>query len=239
MKYKTFSFLLLFTVLLSVIPTAFAVSDGYVTFTSAGRLSEENFNVDQMFDDILPGDTRSYTVHLTNENSKTTRWYMSNEVMKTLENNVASGGAYTYRLEYYNPSGTKTTLFDSSRVGGEQPSGDGRVGLREATTNLENYFFLDTLNTNDRGRVVLTIGLEGETQGNSYQDTQARIRMNFAVEPSNPSPSNSTTARAVKTGDENNLVPYYIAMGITGLLFLYLALDAYTDRKFQKGRARK
>lgn len=239
MKYKTFSFLLLFTVLLSLVPAAFAVSDGYVTFSSAGRLSEQNFNVDQLFDDILPGDTRSYTVHLTNKNSRATRWYMSNEALKTLETNTASGGAYTYRLEYYNPSGTKTTLFDSSRVGGDQASGDGRIGLREATTNLENFFFLDTLNPQESARVVLTVGLEGETQGNTYQGTQARIRMNFAVEPANSSSSGSSTSTAVKTGDENNLVPYYIAMGITGLLFLYLALDAYTDRKFEKGRLKK
>lgn len=239
MKHKTFSFLLLITVLLSILPTAFAVSDGYVSFSSAGKLIEQNFNVDQIFDDILPGDTRSYTVYLTNENSRTTRWYMSNEVLKSLENDVASGGAYTYRLEYYNPSGKQSTLFDSSRVGGDQPSGDGRIGLREATAELENYFFLDTLNSNDRGRVVLTVGLEGETQGNTYQNTAARIRMNFAVEPANASPSNSSTSRAVKTGDEHNLLPYYIAMGITGLLFLYLALDAYTDRKFQKGRSKK
>ena len=62
--------------------------------------------------------------------------------------------------------------------------------------------------------------------------------MNFAVElaNTNPNPSNRT---AVKTGDENNLIPYYIGMIIAGLLFLYLALDAYTDRKFQKGRGRK
>ena len=63
--------------------------------------------------------------------------------------------------------------------------------------------------------------------------------MNFAVELSNPSSTtSSSTSRAVKTGDENNLLPYYIGMVVAGLLLLYLALDAYTDRKYQKGRRR-
>ena len=56
--------------------------------------------------------------------------------------------------------------------------------------------------------------------------------MNFAVEV-----TDSGTRRSVKTGDENNMLPYYIGMGVAGLLFLYLALDAYTDRKYKKGRA--
>ena len=62
--------------------------------------------------------------------------------------------------------------------------------------------------------------------------------MNFAVELANPSPTGSRTYTAVRTGDENNLIPYYIGMVAAGLLFLYLALDDYTDRKYRykKGR---
>ncbi len=124
-------------------------------------------------------------------------------------------------------------------IGGNQMGTNVPVGLHEATSNLEEYFFLDTLNSGENGMVTLDVALEGETQDNSYQNTAAKIRMNFAVELSNPgSTTSSSTSRAVKTGDENNLLPYYIGMVVAGLLLLYLALDAYTDRKYQKGRRR-
>ena len=171
---------------------------------------------------------------------------MSNTVLQSLEDGYnISGGAYTYILTYTGPKNKSTTLYDSRErannyVGGEQRGTNVPVGLHEATSNLEEYFFLDTLNSGENGMVTLDVALEGETQDNSYQNTAAKIRMNFAVELSNPGSSSSTssTRTAVKTGDENNLLPYYIGMVVAGLLLLYLALDAYTDRKYQKGRRR-
>ena len=52
----------------------------------------------------------------------------------------------------------------------------------------------------------LLVGLDGESQGNIYQDTLAKLMMNFAVEDnsdptlSNP-PTFTTTTSKVKTGD--------------------------------------
>ena len=232
MKKKLISFLLIALLVCSFSVPAFAeVYSGDITFTADGKLAEQNFNVDQLFAGLQPGDDATYTVNIHNRNSKTTRWYMSNEVLKSLEASAAAGaivgGAYTYRLTYSGPGGSTQTLFDSTHVGGDKGY-NGRVGLREATGDLENFFFLDTLNSGENGVVTLYVALEGETQGNTYQETAARIRMNFAVEPS--------SGTAVKTGDDNNLLPYYIGMVVAGLLFLYLALDAYTDRKYKKGR---
>ena len=50
--------------------------------------------------------------------------------------------------------------------------------------------------------------------------------MRFAVE----LPEENKRVTIVKTGDEYKLVPLYIAMVISGLVFLYFALDALTDR---------
>ena len=65
--------------------------------------------------------------------------------------------------------------------------------------------------------------------------------MNFAVqvaEQSGTTTSTTSSRSAPKTGDEHNLLPYYIAMIISGLLFLYFALDSYTDRLYKKGRGK-
>lgn len=250
MNRKLLSFLLTVLLVFNISVTAFGVEEGNVTYTSAGTMNQQNFDVNQVYSGLEPGDTRSYTVNIHNANSKTTRWYMSNSVKQSLEEsdrNVrydgVSGGAYTYKLVYVGPRGTQVIYDSQDRdnraheyVGGGNLNTEAPFGLHEATSNLENYFFLDTLNSGESGHITLTVALEGETQDNSYQNTQGQIRMNFAVEPNNTNPTNRT---AVKTGDENNLIPYYIGMFVAGLLLLYLALDAYTDKKFQKGRVRK
>ena len=200
MKRNLLSLTLIAVLICSLSVSAFAAA-GDVTFTADGKLSD-NFDIGEVFRGLEPGDSATYTVNIHNRNSKTTRWYMSNTVLQSLEDGYnISGGAYSYVLTYTGPKNKSTTLYDS--------------------------------------RVTLDVALEGETQDNSYQNTAAKIRMNFAVELSNPSSTtSSSTSRAVKTGDENNLLPYYIGMVVAGLLLLYLALDAYTDRKYQKGRRR-
>ena len=187
MKKKLISFLLIALLVCSFSAPAFAaVYSGDITFTADGKLAEQNFNVDQIFSGLQPGDDATYTVNIHNRNSKTTRWYMSNEVLKSLEASAAAGaiagGAYTYRLTYSGPGGSSQTLFDSTHVGGDNGY-NGRVGLREATGDLENFFFLDTLNSGENGVVTLYVALEGETQGNTYQE------INDAVPESMPLPA--------------------------------------------------
>ncbi len=234
MKKRIFSIVFILVLLLSCSATAFA-QEWTVIFTEA-RQMEGNLNtaeINDIIERMEPGDTETFQVKITNMNSKVTRWYMENliEKTKTLEAtgySSTTGGAYSYLLTYTDSAGVVTELYNSEIVGGDQLTA-GREGLREATTNLESYFFLDTLNPGESGLVTLTVSLEGETQGNAYQNTYADIVMRFAVELPN-------SRTAVRTGDENNLTPYYIVMTIAGLLFLYLALDAITDRLYKKGK---
>ncbi len=255
MKKNIATILLIFVLIFCLTATAYADNTGYALFNSKGKM-ESHFNVAEVFAGMQPGDTADYTVTITNQHAQTTRWYMSNTVLDSLEEQIVGtldnitgrkqyatirGGAYSYTLTYRGPSATKDTVIFSNDttqglwVGGDNRPNDeeNRIGLREATNNLEDWFYLDTLNSGESGTVKLTVRLEGETQGNVYQNTQADIQMNFAVELAG---GNNSNRSAVKTGDENNLTPYYIAMVITGLIFLYLALDALTDRMYKKGR---
>lgn len=205
--------------------------DWKVSFTSAQKM-ESNFkssDIDDAIAGLQPGDTTVFTVSLVNENSDDTEWYMSNEVLQTLEDTSggkASGGAYSYTLTYTDKKGAVTTLFSSDTVGGESSDTDDAAGLHEVTKVLENYIFLDTLSKGDKGIVTLEVGLDGETQGNNYQDTLADIQINFAVEVDN------TTV--VKTGDLNqNLLPVYcvIMLASGGILLLVAALALKGRRK--------
>ena len=65
---------------------------------------------------------------------------MTNEVMSSLEDTEgtnASGGAYEYVLTYTDSAGSTTDLFRSTALGGTGATVDDRVGLKGATSGLE------------------------------------------------------------------------------------------------------
>jgi hypothetical protein len=79
------------------------------------------------------------------------------------------------------PEGQENVIYDSTVVGGEEESPAGK-GLHQVDNSQDGYYFLDELSNGESGVVDLTISLDGETQGNSYQDALAQLQMNFAVE---------------------------------------------------------
>jgi len=194
---------------------------------------------------LQPGDEIEFKINLKNYYTKSTDWYVTHDIIDSLERGSAQDGAYDYELGYMKTAtSTPKILFSSYSVGG-----DNRSGLEEINSALktdythdgQKYLFLDTLKANEGDNngpyVYLKMTLDGETQGNGYQERLADLKMNFAVQVVS-SNGTTTTRTAPKTGDENNLLPYYIAMTISGLMFLYFALDAYTDRLYKKGKSR-
>lgn len=237
-----------------------------VAFTSEDKM-ESSFStadINDVIGGMQPGDNVIITLNLKNENRTITDWYMRNEVLYSLEdrstNKETSGGAYTYRLVYTDKDGEVNTLFDSDTVGGE--SADDTIsrmgeGLKSATNALKDYFYLDTLAKGAGGVVTLEVALDGETQGNHYQDTLADLQMDFAVElrdtprggggggggtpdtpgtPNTPDTPGSTTSRTgvVRTGDDNQIVLFSVISGVTGLLLLLYCI--YNLRAYRKRR---
>ena len=159
-------------------------SDWKVEFD--GSKMSSNFTSADMKKDIFrlqPGDTMELQVGLKNTSEKDADWYMTNEVLKSLEDSqsIAEGGAYGYRLTYVGPDKKETVLYDSETVGGEDAKKG--EGLHQATDALNQYLYLDRLSKGDVASVHLTVKLDGETQGNDYQDTLASLQMSFAADP--------------------------------------------------------
>ena len=249
MRRKIWKLLLAVSLLASMAMTAYAETshgnpDWAVTFTSEKKMVS-NFKTADLNDVILgiqPGDNVIITLALKNENNTATDWYMTNEVLYSLEDRSAnagtSGGAYTYKLAYTGPDGEEDILFDSDTVGGEGASGAGE-GLRQATDALSDYFFLDTLKKGQSGKVVLEIALDGDTQGNDYQDTLADLQMNFAVElNTGDTPNPGRRGDIVKTGDEMTLTPFIIVACVTGTLLLLFVFYAQREREKERKKVR-
>ena len=236
-----------------------------VEFT--GNSMESNFQSSALSDAVYalqPGDSVMLTLALVNRDSQETDWYMTNEVLSSLEDSqsAANGGAYAYRLAYTNSQGEETVLYSSENVGGEK-EGNAGEGLHEVTDNLDEFFYLDRLEAGSSGMVTPKVVLDGETQGNTYQNTLASLQMNFAVEkagiPDNPggsgkpdtpdSPGGSGggnpprtsgagayTLHSVKTGDPSNMLLWSaIALGSGAALF---ALAAWYMKKEKGGKER-
>ena len=186
-----------------------------------GEKIESNFTSASIADEILqilPGDTITLEVSIQNSFEDETDWYMTNEVLKTLEESkdVAEGGAYTYILSYEGADGTVKELYNSDTVGGEGDVTADLEGLHQATDSLEDYFFLERLDKSEKGTVKLFVKLDGETQGNDYQDTLARLQMNFAVE-------KVAGPIVVQTGDATNMMMYAGMALVAGMALLFVA----------------
>ena len=235
MKKKVFAFIVVLSLILTL-PLAVCAdhlsggSDWTVEFTKDEKL-ESNFSSSSIADaarGLQPGDDLTVTIRLINSSGKTADWYMLNEIIRSLEDTQANaaGGAYTYQLTYAPSVGALVTLYDSETVGGEL-NGSEPEGLNEVDSALKNYMALETMRSGNSGTVTLKVSLDGETQGNSYQDSLADLRMRFAVEL-------TPIGKIIKTGDESmNVSPFYIGMAVSGLLFLVLAVDGLRQRKKQ------
>lgn len=142
-----------------------------------------NRDVADSMNQVLPGDSIELRVTVKNSDSRETDWYMTNEIVSTLEEAQASasGGAYEYRLSYTDSEGAVTDLYSSDTVGGDE-NVNGQEGLHEIAGAPGEYFYLERLKQGETGMVTLWMRVDGETQGNGYQETLAELQMNFAVE---------------------------------------------------------
>lgn len=246
---------LLFTSTVAMAET-YPGKDHYVKFTS-GKKMDSNFSPNGFSDtlsQLQPGDKATFHIDVSNQYKTDTDWYMTNKVLKSLEasDNSAGNGSYTYLLTYTDPSGKVSTLYSSEAVGGDLYQSKKTEGLYEATQALEDYFYLDRIGSGKTGYIDLTVLLDGETQGNYYQNTLAELQMNFAVElpPEDEGTDNKiiTTenrirntvdkffkAGFVKTSDNTNILILYIIGAIIGVLLLVVGIICVRIRKKMKG----
>lgn len=225
--------------------------DWAVTYQKNGISS--NFKGSEAAEDVLknlqPGDTIQLQIKLENKSTKKSDWYMANEVLQSLEDgSVASGGAYTYILTYTDPSGNVDTIYSNERVGGELSNArsvNDLVGLNQATNMLEKHFYLDRLDKSETGYVKLSVTLDGETQGNDYQQTLAKLQMDFAVEEvaeithkevekiERPKTivQQKVVTTSVKTGDASQIALLSAAALVSGIALIAVVVKQAKGRK--------
>lgn len=228
------------------------VDGGTAQFTDKGIESDfKDSDVLQEIGKLLPGGSVTVQVKLENQRSQNTDWYITSQVVRSLEesSDTARGGAYTYELLYTDEAtGEVKTLYSSQSVGG----GDSREGLHETDELLGDYLYLGRLGKGGTGRVSLTVALDAETLGNAYQSTLADLQMAFAAEvvsgtsgsgssgsggggttgnQGNPQVSAAFSVGSVQTGDTSSLLFWSLLAFICGLILMVLAVVSFKKGK--------
>ena len=222
-------------------PEAGAQREWEAVFT--GESLEGSFGPGELSEAVCslqPGEGMRICVTLQNGDASSSDWYMSNEVLESLEDeSQAQGGAYAYRLSYKGSGQEEKVLYQSAAVGGERKDGKGQEGLHQASEGLEEFFYLCSLEAGGRGQVVLEVTLDGETQGNGYQNTAGSLRLNFAVEKKNQGAGGGPGGgggkpyllNPVKTGDEARTLLWSGGAFLGALLLLFLGAGRKTGKR--------
>ena len=215
-----------------------------------GKKIVSNFDSGTLADEagnVQPGDSITLKVEIKNSDTGSTDWYMTNEAIQSLEDaaDVAQGGAYSYSLAYKGPKGQEIEIYNSENVGGESTTGK-LEGLHQATNTLNDYFYLDRLESGKSGTETLKVTVEGETQNNDYQKTLAKLQMTFAVEKVTASVVKHTPGKVhtetrmitnrVQTGDTAHILLFCLLGLTSGLVLLFIGVKSSKRRKNgQKG----
>ena len=159
--------------------------DWSVTYTGSSITS--TYDRDKAaIENTMPGDTISYSVEFENASKEAAEFYMSADVVKTLEEGSrATGGAYSYKIT---SSLSNTPLFDSQVVGGDAGSAeDVLVGLEQVngskSKSEEAYLSLGTVDSGAKGTVTVTVVLDGNSQSNIYMNTLGTLEIKFGAQP--------------------------------------------------------
>lgn len=186
----------------------FAV-DWSVTYVTADADYVSDYDqaaVNAALSSMQPGDAVVFDVTIVNEGDEATDWYMTNSVLKTLEDeDLEYGGAYTYSLSYGD-----RVLYSSDMIGGEGE--DGNSGLLEATEATSDWLYLATLAAGETGNVKLEVALDGSTQGNAYMNKLGTLEIRFAAEPEGVTPPPANPPQEI-TDNPNPLDGWVPKMG--------------------------
>ena len=232
---KITTLLLALMTVLMMSQAAFAESYDGGTFSYNGSSisnSKAAATIDQAISNLEPGDSMTFTFTYKNDSDASTEWYLENQVVRTLEEQGGVNGGYTYELVNNGKKEGRVVIFSSKAVAGQSSENPDKTdqGLKSATNATGDWLYIDTLAAGQSGTTTLTVALDGESQANSYQNTNGQLRIAYGVEDTAVG-EDIIKHKGVNTGDTTNLI-VPVAAFIGAMILLILAILSYRkDRK--------
>lgn len=237
MKKKIFGIAALFGMLLGSVNVGAAETPA-VVLTAQDEITYENC-IDNRFGDtfegMAPGDERTQTIRIVNENSHAAAFFLSQETVEALEEaNEAAGGAYTLKISVGESEDTAESLLDIMAGGYTDADSASTEGLAEIT-ELQDYTYLVQLASGKSTNLYLTLSLNGEgmdsTTNADYTNAAAKLQFQFrAYYKEEGTPTVITEIKEekvplfsfVKTGDATNLM-LFAGILLAGVVVLVVA----------------
>jgi LPXTG-motif cell wall-anchored protein len=152
-----------------------------VVLTSGNELVYENGSADlsTSFNDMYAGETRTAEITVTNNNSHTAEFFISQDTLQTLEESAnASGAPYIYMLSVGSSEDTATVLF-STAVGGYSSAQVASTAGLDDVTEIEDYTYFAKLANGESTNLYLTLYIDGEGTDTDYADAVGTLEFNF------------------------------------------------------------
>lgn len=179
------------------------------------------------FTGMMPGEKRSETFTLVNHDQREMKYYLNTQVLKDLGDNAQAIGA-VYDISFARDG----EVFYQGTIGGENGS---LVDL--SGQSMGENMLMATLGKDESTSIEMTIGIDGDSMNNNYQNATGQLQFVFSVQYDDPIPLEPTIIekvvtkpgkeivryiRGVVTGDETNLLPLICGVGASALIIVVL-----------------
>lgn len=204
MKSKLFGIVLsIATVMLSCAPVV-AAQDTLVTFEGDSQKFITQEGSSEGFEDMQPGETRSVSVRLKNDNNSTMDFFMSTEILDNIAEKGNKDAVYDFSISRDNDTFFTTVIGASGNTIGEEYLTD------------DNNIKLATLAKGEESLVTVSLSLDGDSTENTYMNQEGQIKLRFSAGTPVENLGETQTiiqrvVNYVKTGDS---APYVLMGGL-------------------------
>ena len=210
---------------LSITPLYASENELGITFEGDSQkfiVFEGNEN-NSSFQDMMPGEKKTQTITIQNNDYKALRFYVRVDNDQMLDNNQTSQ-RIVYDLEFKN----NNEVFFNGRVGGTENTGK---------DNLSENYMLTTLKKGESTTLDMTIQINGLSMDNSYQGSVGSLGLVLGVEVELDNPVLEIIKKVpvvnlipgVKTGDMSALELLAGVIVISGIIIIFLGKKGKKD----------
>lgn len=169
MKKKIFGIILsIATVMLSCAPVV-AAEDTLITFEGDSQKFITQEGTNEGFEDMQPGETRSVSVRLKNDNSDTMDFFMSAEILDNIAEKGNKDAVYDFSISKDNETFFASVIGATGNTIGEEYLTD------------DNNIKLATLAKGEESLVTVSLTLDGDSTENAYMNQAGQIKLRFSA----------------------------------------------------------
>lgn len=219
----------------SALPVSAADRD-LITFDGDAKkfVTDMSGTVENGFEDMLPGESRTLVMELGNDSSEELKFFMSSDI---LQEDIAEKGDRQAVYDFTIARDGET--FFAAVIGGES---ENNISIGKDYLTEDRNILLASLGKGEDARIEITMSLDGDSMGNAYMNTDGSLAFRFSAETPEQPPTIVTTVtkyvkgatntviKTVKTGDALSLaVP--AAMAVSAVVILVILIKKRRERE--------